>query len=233
MSNQQTITINLSYYNQKNVLLRHVQTWKSYPQQIRDEISFSVVDDCSKRKATDILSDTDLSDLDIRIDRVEEDLYCNIAGVRNLAATVCQTEWMLIIDMDTLVSSELATSLLQLTKTAKPGEAFRFNRQNPDGTTYVNPKKPKSAIHPAVCLIRKKDYWDIGGCEEDLVGNYGYTDATFWLKSIGKLKIIDKEDLFLIHFPAGSADIERNKEHNKQLFLKKITTRRWARKIHI
>ena len=38
-------------------------------------------------------------------------------------------------------------------------------------------------------LLRKKDYWNVGGCEEDLVGNYGQTDPIFWYRAKGKLKI--------------------------------------------
>ena len=37
-------------------------------------------------------------------------------------------------------------------------------------------------------------------CEEDLVGNYGYTDPSFWHKSHGKLEIIQRLDfMFLKH----------------------------------
>ena len=107
------ITINLSFYNQNEVLKKQVESWKSWSKEVRDQFSFCIVDDCSKKSAIDILSD-DLTDLDLSIYRVTEDLYCNIAGVRNLSAQECKTDWMVILDMDTFVSEELASSMLIL-----------------------------------------------------------------------------------------------------------------------
>ena len=105
------ITINLSFYNQNEILVKQVQSWISWSKEIRDQFSFCIVDDCSKKFALDILEEddsVDMTDLDLSIYRVKEDLYCNIAGVRNLSAKECKTEWMVILDMDTFISEELA-----------------------------------------------------------------------------------------------------------------------------
>lgn len=69
-----------------------------------------------------------MSDIDLSVYRVNEDLYCNIAGVRNLSAQECKTEWIVILDMDTFVSEEFATSMLKLASIRK-GEAYKFNRR--------------------------------------------------------------------------------------------------------
>ena len=61
------ITINLSYYNQEDVLVRHVQSWLDYDKEIRDKFSFCVVDDCSEVSAIDVLSGIDLSGIKIDI----------------------------------------------------------------------------------------------------------------------------------------------------------------------
>ena len=217
------ITINLSFYNQNEVLKKHVLLWKSYNQQIKNSISFCIVDDCSKIPANEILSDIDLSDLNINVYRVQEDLYCNIAGVRNLAATVCKTDWMVILDMDTMISEDLATEMLKLTET-KPGNCFKFNRRVPSIPNH--PKEQQT--HPAVCLLRKDDYWKVGGCEEDLVGSYGYTDPSFWYRSRKILKIIEKRDLYLDYIPEGEANINRDRNKNSALFEHKKATRSWS-----
>ena len=214
------ITINLSYYNQEKVLIDHINFWKSYPSETKKQFSFCVVDDCSKTPADEALSGIDLSGLDINIYRVTEDLYCNIAGVRNLAATVCETEWMVILDMDTMVSKELAAQMLDLTYT-QPGNCFKFNRR-------VNNHIKNNQTHPAVCLLRKDDYWSVGGCEEDLVGHYGFTDPSFWYRARGKLKINERRDLFLDYIPDGEADIQRDTSHNSRLFEYKKTTNSWS-----
>ena len=210
------ITINLSYYNQYKVLVDHIDLWKSYSEETKKQFSFCIVDDCSKIPADEVLSGIDLSDLDIHVYRVKEDLYCNIAGVRNLSATVCQTDWMVILDMDTMISQDLALSMLDLINIDK-GNCFKFNRSVPSDETHIK----HGQHHPAVCLLRKEDYWNVGGCEEDLVGHYGYTDPSFWWRATGKLNIIYKKDLFLIYVPEGEADINRDTSWNSNTFADK------------
>ena len=68
------ITVNLSYYNQKDVLLRHVLSWKSYSESVKKNFTFCIVDDCSKTPADEVLSSLDISDIDVKIYRVTEDL---------------------------------------------------------------------------------------------------------------------------------------------------------------
>lgn len=218
------ITVNLSYYNQKDVLIRHVQSWLDYDEETRDKFSFCIVDDCSEVSAIDVLSEIDLSGIKIDIYRVEEDLCCNIAGVRNLAATVCQTDWMVILDMDTMISNDLASKMLKLISESGKGDCFKFNRR-----ALGSDREKDNQIHPAVCLIRVDDYWAIGGCDEDLVGHYGQTDPIFWHRARGKLKNVHTmSHLYLDYIPEGSALINRDTSHNEALFRKKIIDNSWS-----
>tara|TARA_B100002019_G_scaffold118987_1_gene102149 strand:+ start:6656 stop:7354 length:699 start_codon:yes stop_codon:yes gene_type:complete len=217
------ITINLSFYNQNEVLIKQVESWKSWSKEIRDQFSFCIVDDCSKKSAMDVLGGVDLTDLDLSIYRVKEDLYCNIAGVRNLSAQECKTEWMVILDMDTFVSEELASSMLRLATPIRKGEAYKFNRR------VADPRHPKNGQpHPAVCLLSVEDYWNVGGCEEDLVGHYGWTDPSFWYRSVGKLHVVTFSDLYLDYCPEGEADIDRDNSHNYKLHEEKKQTGNWS-----
>jgi len=223
MNKSKKITINLSFYNQNQVLRQHVMLWKSWSEDVRNQFAFCIIDDCSKISALDILQGIDLNDIDVSIYRVEEDLVCNIAGVRNLAATVCETEWMVILDMDTMITEQLANSMLQLI-TQDSGLCFKFNRR-----VSNNPNHNKNnQMHPAVCLIRKDDYWSVGGCEEDLVGHYGQTDPIFWYRARGKLNIQMMNNLYLEYIPAGEADIIRNTAHNQKVFQEKIKNNSWS-----
>ena len=217
------ITINLSFYNQNSVLLKQIESWKSWSEEVRNQFSFCIVDDCSKIPASDTLKDVDVSSIDLSLYRVKEDLYCNIAGVRNLSGTVCETPWMVILDMDTFISEDLAKSMLELTETPS-GKGFRFNRRVPG-----NPSHHKNGhLHPAVCLLRKDDYWNVGGCEEDLVGHYSWTDGCFWTRAAGKLQIIEKSNLYLDYVPEGEADINRDNSHNWHIFEEKKRKGNWS-----
>jgi hypothetical protein len=217
------ITINLSFYNQNEVLKRHVESWKSYPPHLKDLLKFCIIDDCSKTPAIEVLRETNLSDIDLAIYRIEEDLYCNIAGGRNLAAQQCTTEWMILLDMDTMIPQAMASTLSALIKSKKK-EIFKFNRRVPQNHNHPKHNQP----HPAVCLLRTDDYWDIGGNEEDFVGHYGWTDPSFWHRANPNYKINILRDTYLHYLPEGEADINRDTSHNLNLFNHKKATNQWS-----
>ena len=68
--------------------------------------------------------------MNLSIYRVKEDWICNIAGVRNLSAQECKTEWMVILDMDTIVSEKLASFMSGLCNSPS-GICYKFNRRVP------------------------------------------------------------------------------------------------------
>ena len=217
------ITINLSFYNQDKILRKHVSEWNSWSKVILENYSFCIVDDCSANRADKVLKGLDLSKIDLSIYRVKQDLKCNIAGVRNLSAKICNTDWILMLDMDTFVSEKFASSILNLTHTSK-GYCYKFNRR-----VKKNPfHKKNNQIHPAVCLIRVEDYWNVGGCEEDLVGHYGQTDPIFWYRAEGKLKVNCKKDLYLDYISEGESKINRDTKHNLNLFEQKKVDDAWS-----
>ena len=208
------LTVVLSYFNQATMLERHLQQWENYPQALQRSVQFIIIDDCSDIPAKAIVNRFRPSSLSLRVYRVLDNLYCNIAGVRNLGASECKTEWMLILDMDTMISTKLLRTAFSLIKKNRSAVAYRFNRTVPNDPTHVKNGLP----HPAVCLIRKQDYWSIGGCEEDLVGNYGYTDPCFRLRADGKVKQIIKHRAYLEYQPEGESDITRDKQINRAKF---------------
>jgi hypothetical protein len=79
-----------------------------------------------------------------------------------------------------------------------------------------------------VCLIRKEDYWNIGGCEEDLVGNYGQTDPIFWYRAQGVVNVYVKKEINLLYYPDAEADINRDTSVNSKLFESKKVTQDWS-----
>ena len=216
------ITINLSYYNQNEILIDQINSWKSWRKEIRDQYSFCIIDDGSEVPATEVLKDEDLSELDLTILRVKEDLKWNIAGVRNLSAQECLTEWMMILDMDCFVPQETAEGMLQLSNLGG-NNVYKFTRRTKD------PNHPKNGDpHPAMYIIRKEDYWNIGGCEEDLVGRHGCTDPSFWWRSQGKINIhITRLPLDYID-DAEVIDFEKFNYPNMKLFEEKKRTGNWS-----
>ena len=118
---------------------------------------------------------------------------------------------MVILDMDTMIDEIMAKELIMLAKNNEGSNVYKFNRK-----VLNNTKHPKhNKMHPAICLIKKKDYWNIGGCEEDLVGNYGSTDPCFWFRAANKINIKYMENIYLIYEPEGESHINRDKKINK------------------
>lgn len=217
------ITINLSFYNQEEILKKHVSGWVSWSEEILKNFSFCIVDDCSKKLATEVIKNIDITNIDLSVLRVKDDLFCNIAGVRNLSAQECKTDWMVILDMDTLINEKLAKSMLGLIN-IKSGNCFKFNRKVSKNILH----KKNGKVHPAVCLLRKEDYWAVGGCEEDLVGHYGQTDPIFWYRAKNKLKVHPQMRMFLEYDPKGEADIKRDSTYNAKLFDQKKSNNQWS-----
>ena len=220
------ITINLSYYNQnKNILMKHIKYWQSFPQEVKDLFSFFIIDDGSKIHISDLITKDDIAGLDVHIFRVNVDLVCNIGGIRNLGATECKTPWYMILDMDTIINAKLAAELVEIAeKNIGRNHAFKFNRMVVNNPTHIKHMQ----THPAVCLIRLADYWKIGGCDEDFVGNYGYTDPHFWYRATDKINVITKNDLFLEYDDDGESPIDRNRDVNAKLFERKKQKQNWS-----
>ena len=220
------LTFVITFYNQQAILKKHISFWKKISPKHKEKTSFLIVDDCSKKSALDVLkNEQDIDDLDIHLYRVKEDLFCNIAGVRNLGFQQMQTGWGLLLDMDTLVDNDMMNGIFNiLTTQTLRHYAYKFNRKVPNNPHHVK----NGQFHPAVTLIRREDYWFVGGCEEDLVGNYGYTDPSFWWRARGKIKVIFCKNIFLTYDPEGECEMVRNTFHNRQLFEKKKKDNNWS-----
>lgn len=187
-SSKKKLTLFMIYYENIPLLSEQIDSWLAWPDEIRRQMDFLIIDDGSQvgARAMDLIwphRDYLLSRLDLEVYEVEQDLSWNIGGARNLAAAVAKTEYLFLSDVDLLVDAPTATFLLTLlqeaettTTTTSAMTVFNlFDRLRSDKVTH----KP----HPAVMLSSKKLYWAIGGCDEDFVGNYGHTDVHFFYRA--------------------------------------------------
>jgi hypothetical protein len=216
------ITLFYNYYNQVDMLKKQVNLWNSYPNDILDNINILLIDDGSSNPAKNILHELDISKLPLSLYRINPDIYCNIGGTRNLACKLSDTEWILIIDMDIIISTWNLNIILKLSR--NPQYIFKFNRIRPDNTFK---------IHPGVCFISTNTYWHVGGCDEDFVGNYGQTDVHFFYRAnLKNINISLIEDIILEEDNDGTTkEINRTKEMlepNKILFENKKRNGNWS-----
>lgn len=156
------------YYMNPNMLELQYAVWSSYPADVKKDIEIVIVDDGSPGiPAVDVPRPSDLPDL--RIFRILEDRPWHQNGATNLGAFVAQAPWLILTDMDHVVSGELANYCAN-TKHKNP--VYMFNRVEVDGRPTLdrhgNPKP-----HPNSYLIKKTFYWQIGGHDEWFCGLYG------------------------------------------------------------
>ncbi len=213
------LTFIYTYYNQQEMLRIQLDAWSAYPEELRRRIQFLLVDDCSQRPAAELVGD---SSLDLAIYRVLEDLYCNIGGARNLGTHVAETDWILHSDMDHVIPPEAARGMLELAG-ENARKIYKFQR--------IDPESGKTKIHPGTMLLTRRLYWEVGGCDEDFVGNYGQTDIHFFHRADKIVETEMRQDIQLVIHRIGETPIDRSPEKlepNRQLFESKKASGDWS-----
>ncbi len=141
------------------------KNWMSYPDKVKKNIEIIVTDDCSlhiKAKDHVILDDS----VNFRLFEIEEKIKWNWLQCRNIGAKYAKGEWILLTDMDHLVTPAMLTKLLKRTKVLRYNEVYQFGRvKAPDMSRYKH--------HNDSFFLQKKLFWKAGGYDEDYAGLYG------------------------------------------------------------
>ena len=181
------VTLALIYYASPALLLRHLAVVGSYAPNVRSRLHLLIIDDGSPAHldAASYISARVRRELSgahsLTIARIEQDLTWNIGGARNLAFHLAPTPRVLLLDLDTPAPPAMIAAVLGLSPRVAVNSpaganagvpiAHRFNRLRPTG---------EHKLSPAAVLMSPASYWAAGGCDEDFVGNYGWTDVHFW-----------------------------------------------------
>jgi hypothetical protein len=174
------ITLVYAYYNNAQMLQRHLTEWSKYPDSIKQSLRAIIVDDCSHVPA-EITIDPGFK---VQLYRVLEDIPWNWSGARNLAMSRFEG-WALMTDMDHLLTVDNAKRMFRI-KTKK-GTAYRPQRLN-NGQPYKR--------HINSYLIHTKDFWKAGGHDEDFAGHYG--SGQVYLRNLSAVCDVIKTDAFAL-----------------------------------
>jgi hypothetical protein len=162
------LTLCLAYYDNPQMLKLQFERVSRLPDDLRARIALSICDDGSPRWPAEGIA----VGCPVRVYRIGVDVRWNQDAARNICAHHAMTPWLLLTDMDHLLSDSAWKRVL----TGKLDEAFsyRFQRMtlNPDQST--TPYKP----HPNTWLLSRKTWECTGGYDERFAGHYG-TDADF------------------------------------------------------
>lgn len=176
-------TLIMAYYDNRHMLIEHARRWNELPRDLARRLHVVVVDDGSPNApARDAMKSITVPTLaSVQIWRMLVDVPWNQDACRNLGVRHAPTEWLLLTDMDHIVPPPTWDRLMrgQLDKRT----VYRFGRVSAHS---LEPYKR----HPNSWSLTKRTYWDCGGYDERLAGNYG-TDGDFLVRVKHRRKIVD------------------------------------------
>jgi predicted glycosyltransferase involved in capsule biosynthesis len=202
------LTLSLSYYNDEDYLFNHTKKWKEY----NKLINLQIIDDCSNESIDQSSLFEELIEMNVSLYRILEDIVWNIPGVRNLGASVANSEWILFCDMDQYFEKKEIKKIVNLLKKEKldKNNFYSFQRKN--------------GVRTAGTMLMTKDlFWSCGGYDEDLVGNYGHNDPLLreQLISIGSKEVV-LENIICQQIKADCALDRSGNSINEEKFKQKI-----------
>jgi len=189
------LSLVIPYYRNPTMLQRQFLLWRDeWSAHLKEQIEIIIVDDGSPAEtAEDVLRN--LSGLPLSLYRVTEDRPWHQHGARNLGAHVATGEWLLMTDMDHIVPGSTLAEILRLLPELSDRTVLTFGRVDAprrliwfadEWTSFERTRREDGSLKPHVnsFAISKKNYWRIGGYDEDLCGIYG-TDGHFRKRLFG------------------------------------------------
>lgn len=170
------LTLVMPFYRNSGMLARQYQGWADWPGELKGRFEIVLVDDGSPEPAAGVSRPQGLPAL--RIYRVKEDRPWHQHAARNIGAHEASPGWLLLTDMDHVLSMVSAAALAMRIDRLDAGTAYTLDRVEADtGKPTLNVEgRPKP--HPNSFVMTRDLYWRIGGYDEDFCGIYG-TDAYF------------------------------------------------------
>jgi len=189
------LSIIFPYYRNPRMLHKHMLVWQDeWPSALKREVEIVIVDDGSPDDtAADALAsmwDGGRTGLPpISLYRVTEDRPWHQHGARNLGAHVAKAKWLLMTDMDHIVSSSVLAETLRLLSTMHANDVLTFGRVDAPQTLtwradhwpeFARTTREDGTLKPHVnsFVVNREHYWKLGGYDEELCGIYG-TDRHF------------------------------------------------------
>lgn len=177
----------MPYFNNGKMLERHFDEWASYPQDVKDRLRITIVDDGSARDPA--LPHFRNIGIETRLYRILVDKPWNWDGARNLGLHEIPSEPVLHTDMDHLLPVASAKRLVEMK--VKEGRYYVPARiRAVDGQPHHR--------HPNSWIMQRDLHWRAGGYDERFSGLYG-KDAVYRraLEKVARRSEIDEVTLVL------------------------------------
>jgi len=134
----------------------------SLENEVLKNIELIFIDDCSPVPVNININDK----VNFKLLRIDDNIFWNVSGAKNLGSFVSDSEKILFIDLDHKVSASGIKHLIDLN--LKSNELVNFDRGD--------------KIVPGIFCLNLAYYKKMGGLDEIFAGAYGYEDVHFQMR---------------------------------------------------
>lgn len=185
------LSLVMPYYANPSILELHLAEWREWSGLAKEMIEIVLVDDgspvpCAAPNERGVLPR-------ISILRITEDRPWHQHAARNLGAHVAAGPWLLLTDMDHVLTAANADALLMRLHRLDDETAYFLHRIEADtGKPTMTQDGATPKPHPNSFVMTRALYWQAGGYDEDYCGIYGtdglFKDRLFRIATKGFLK---------------------------------------------
>jgi Glycosyltransferases involved in cell wall biogenesis len=170
------ISLVMPYYRNPGQLSLQYAEMTRWTKMAKAQIEVIIVDDGSPEPAIDVERSEGLPEL--RIFRVREDRPWWQHGARNIGAHEAHGPWLLLTDIDHVLTASAAAALLKRIGHLDAQTAYFLHRIEADTGLPTVSAKGQRKPHPNSFVMTRDLFWRVGGYDEDYCGIYG-TDGLF------------------------------------------------------
>lgn len=166
------ISIVINYYENLPALDFFVENFARISQKSPGSFELVLVDDCSP---TPVMASAFGSLNNVRAFRIKENVPWNMPAARNVGALEARGNVMLMCDIDHILEYDEVDRFLRDAESLPLGVRMTPNRKRPADGDQPSDLKPNINCF----LIRRQDFFRVGGYEELFSGHYGFEDKYF------------------------------------------------------
>lgn len=173
------LTLVMPYFENPSMLAIHYAGWLEWAEKRIRRMKLVLVDDGSENAPAAIVG-RPAGIPEVEIYRVLENRPWHQHAARNLGAHVAPDGWLLMTDMDHVLSEASARALFKRINQGAldEGTIYTLDRVEADTGLSTTDGAGNPKPHPNSFVLTRELYWRIGGYDEDYCGVYG-TDGLF------------------------------------------------------
>lgn len=170
------ISLIFPYYKNSKMLEYQMNVWREYPASVKENLEIIIVDDGSPigLRAEEVIKASVEKfghlDFDFSLFRILIDIPWNECGAKNLGVSHASNPWLLISDIDHIVTSQLLEHIQNVSLDRKL--IYGFTRKHRESGEVNKP-------HQETILVSIGKFTQVGWYDESYCGHYAFCAGEF------------------------------------------------------